>query len=142
MIDMKSNDSEMPQEPHYSIATANGWGAEMLGTEDMNIDSVATYAGTIGELITNITVEGADIVKTRVRNKRGKWLAYHKNFDNNTGFGDGTPITGIEIVGAGYVYAVHVKGGMWLPSVSTSDVEGEVLTLFGSGIDAIWIDCA
>jgi len=132
-----------PEEPHYAVKVDDAWGYEMLGLDPVgNHDT--EYSGVFGTPITNFTVEASGIKKARVRNKRGKWLPYGHNFGMNSkeGLGDETPITGIEIVGSGFIFSVHAKGGAWLPIVNTSDVEGEVLSIVPSQIDAVWIDKA
>ena len=135
----KSN-VEIPQEPHYAAKTDDGWSTEMLGLEALD-DSGADHTGILGVPIINFTIESADITKARVRNKRGKWLPYKTTFgmNNKEALGDNTPITGIEIVGNGIIFSIHVKGGSWLPVVTTSNTAGEVLAVTGSQIDAIWI---
>ncbi len=130
---------EMMNKPHYAAATQDGWGIEMVGIfADDGSDT--DYAGTIGMPITNFTIAAPGIKKARVRNRRGRWLEYSDSFDTVNGLGDGTDITGIEIVGQGYVVGAHVKGGSWLGSVMTSDEEGAVVIGIGTPIDAIWID--
>lgn len=137
--DNKSN--TLPEIPHYAVATSDGWISEMNGTESVDSSDI-DYAGILGIPITNFTIEGAGIKKVRVRNRKNKWLPYKNGFDKTTGIGDNTPITGIEIVGSGFIFSIHAKGGSWLPMVHTSDVEGETLAIAGSQIDAIWIDKA
>ena len=125
--------------PHYISKSQNGWGVDMEGTEAID-GSLIDHAGIIGLPMINFTIEAKDIKKARVRNKRGKWLDYKNFYDINNPLGDDTGITGIEIVGAGYIASVHVKGGSWLRSVVTSDAEGEVILGSNLPIDAIWID--
>lgn len=134
-------DTEMTvgKEPRYAACTQDGWGVEMIGTDAVD-GSDTDHAGIFGLAMTNFTIAASGIKKARVRNKRGKWLEYKTNFDKNKGLGDGTNITGIEIVGAGYIAAVHVKGGSWLPLVRTSDTEGAVIIGENFIIDAIWVD--
>ena len=129
----------LTEDPKYCIATKNfGWDTEMIGTEP--VDGSDKYqAGIMGLPITNFTVAAKGIKKARVRNKRGRWLPYHTDYDNIKGFGDGTEITGIEIVGSGYTVSVHYKGGSWARTVNTSDEDGVVLIGTGSPIDALWI---
>ena len=122
--------------PHYCVETANGWGIAMSGLE-ADDGSDLDHAGIIGMPMKNIKITAKNLTKARVRNKRGKWLGYKTGAD---GLGDGTDITGIELVGKGYVYAVHIKGGQWLATMFTSDVDGEVLATNGAVIDAIWIN--
>lgn len=131
--------TDIPTDPHYTSATKDGWGIEMNGLEAAD-GSNADHAGILGMPMTNFTVEAKDIKKVRVRNKRGKWLPFKTGFDKVNGFGDGTNITGIEIVGEGFIYAIHAKGGQWMQATKTSDIEGEVLGICASSIDAIWID--
>lgn len=133
------NTNEMLDKPHYAAATNNGWGVEMVGifAED---GSDTDYAGVLGTAMTNFTIEANGITKARVRNKRGRWLEYSNIFDTVNGLGDGTDITGIEIVGHGYLVGAHVKGGTWLESVRTSDKEGDTIIGIGTPLDAIWID--
>lgn len=133
--------SELPQEPHYVAENADGWGIEMSGLEALD-GSEIDHTGTIGMPIINFTVEAADIQKARVRNKRGKWLPFKTGFGMNKieGLGDGTPITGIEIIGTGFIFSIHAKGGSWLPTMTTSENEGVVQGIANSSIDAIWID--
>jgi hypothetical protein len=123
-------------EPHYVAASQNGWGIEMIGTEAVD-GSDLDHAGIIGLNMTDFKIECEGIRKARVRNRRGKWLPYKKNF---VSLGDGTDITGIELVGEGFIFSVHCKGGSWLASKNTSNVEGEVLGGLGSPIDAVWIE--
>ena len=140
IIDEKT-ESKLPLEPHYVAKNADGWGVEMSGLEAVD-GSEMDHAGTFGLPIINFTVEAADILKARVRNKRGKWLPFKTGFGMNKAeaLGDDTPITGIEILGNKFIFSVHVKGGDWLPFVMTSEVEGEVQVIASSSIDAIWID--
>ena len=136
----KKVESTLPKEPHYVAKNSSGWSVEMSGLEA--IDRTDTdHTGVFGIPITNFTIEAADIIKARVRNKRGKWLEYKTKFGMNyaEALGDNTPITGIEIVGKGFIFSIHVKGGTWLPTMFTSDTEGEVLATTGSQIDAIWV---
>jgi len=137
----KKNEFELPQEPHYVAKNANGWSVEMSGLDAVD-GSETDHTGTFGLPIINFTIEAADILKARVRNKRGKWLPFKTGFGMNKiqALGDDTPITGIEILGDKFILSIHVKGGGWLPSVITSKVEGEVQVIAGSTIDAIWID--
>lgn len=143
MIDIteKKSDYTLPQEPHYVAKNASGWSTEMLGLEAVD-GSDADHTGILGLPIINFTIEAADILKARVRNKKGKWLPFKTGFGMNDAeaLGDDTPITGIEILGNKFIFSVHAKGGSWLPSVVTSEVEGEVQVIAGSTIDAIWID--
>lgn len=136
-ITEKKDDKKLPTRPHYCAATQDGWGVDMIGTSS---DDGADYAGVMGHPITNFSVEAKGITKSRVRNKLGKWLEYKTGFDKTKGLGDDTPITGIEIVGKGFVVAVHIKGGNWLTPSFTSDSDGEVLIGASTPIDAIWID--
>lgn len=138
-IDEKKTDVKTPIHPHYAIENSDGWGIEMLGVEAVDGSDIE-YAGILGLPITNLVLEAADIKKVRVRNKRGKWLPYKTGFDKEHGFGDNTPITGIEIVGAGFIFSIHAKGGSWLPVTKTSDIEGDILAVAASSTDAIWID--
>lgn len=140
-VDVKKTDIKAPIYPHYAIENSDGWGIEMLGIEAMDGSDIE-YAGVFGLPIINFTIEAADILKARVRNKRGKWLPYKTGFGMNKAeaLGDNTPITGIEIVGAGFIFSIHAKGGSWLPVTKTSDIEGDVLAVAASSIDAIWID--
>lgn len=140
-VDEKKIAVKAPIHPHYAIKNSDGWGAEMLGVEAMD-GSDTEYAGILGLPIINFTIEAADILKARVRNKRGKWLPYKTGFGMNKteALGDDTPITGIELVGAGFIFSIHAKGGSWLPIIKTSDIEGDVLAIAASSIDAIWID--
>lgn len=132
-------DKKLSKVPHYASATRNGWISEMNGIEAMD-DSDNDYAGILGIPITNFTIEADGILKARVRNRKNRWLPYKSGFDKKTGIGDNTPITGIEIVGSGFIFSIHVKGGTWLPTMRTSETEGEVLAVAGSQIDAIWVD--
>jgi len=127
-------------DPHYVSATKDGWGTEMVGSDTIDGADIVNYTGTMGLPITNFTIEGKGIKKARVRNKKGRWLGYSDKFDKTTGLGDGTNITGIEIVGKGFIFAVHLKGGDWMKPVTTSDKEGEVLGGIGTPIDAIWVE--
>ena len=127
------------EDPRYIAATENGWGVEMIGTDAADGSDI-DHAGIIGMAMTNFTVGATGIKKARIRNKRGRWLEYKTGFDKSNPLGDGTIITGIEIVGAGYIAAVHVKGGSWLGSRKTSNKEGEVILGSNLPIDAIWIE--
>lgn len=131
--------NDIPEEAHYVAETQDGWGIAMTNTE-ADDGSDLDHAGVIGLSMTNFKIGSSKIKQARVRNKRGKWLPYKTGFENP--LGDGTDITGIEIVGSGFVFAVHVKGGQWLGSNHTSNNEGEVLVTTGTAIDAIWIDKA
>lgn len=137
----KKIESTLPQEPHYVAKNADGWSVEMSGLDAVD-GSATDHTGTFGLPIINFTIEAADILKARVRNKRGKWLPFKTGFGMNAAeaLGDDTPITGIEILGNKFVLSIHAKGGSWLPAIITSDVEGEVQAVAGSTIDAIWID--
>ncbi len=137
----KKIESKLPQDPHYVAKNADGWGVEMSGLEAVD-GSAMDHTGTFGLPIINFTIEAADILKARVRNKRGKWLPFKTGFGMNKAeaLGDDTPITGIEILGNKFILSIHAKGGSWLPSVITSEVEGEAQAIAGSTIDAIWID--
>lgn len=141
LTDIEQNDvSKKPLIPHYSAKTKElGWGIDMTGTYSVDYHNI-DYAGVFGLSMTNFTVEAEGIKKARVKNKRGYWLWYSDAFDKTKGLGDDTPIVGLEIVGAGYLVGVHIKGGTWLNAVKTSDKEGEVLIGNGAPIDAIWID--
>ena len=130
---------DLPELPHYASASNNNWSSELFGTESVD-GSDTSYAGILGIPITNFTLEGKGIKKFRVRNRKNKWLPYKTNFDKTIGAGDNTPITGIEIVGSGFIFSIHVKGGSWLPAVCTTNKEGEILAIAGSQIDAVWID--
>ncbi len=126
------------EEPKYAVCTTE-WGPDFTGLED-SVGSDASFAGTLGKPITNFTVGAKNIKKFRIRTKKkGKWQAYQTGFNKDIK-SDGSAILGIEIVGKGYCFAVHIKGGTWLPAVFTSDTEGEVLVGSGTPIDAIWID--
>ena len=133
-----ANDDEL-DEPKYAVYSKT-WGPDFTGLSDSN-ESDADFAGILGEPITNITIGAKGIKKFRIRTKKkGKWHSYQNGFNKTTAKSDGTAITGIEIVGKGYCFAVHIKGGTWLPTAFTSDTDGEVLVGSGSPIDAIWID--
>ena len=121
---------------HYVAKTQDGWGVAMNGLEAED-GSDLDHAGVFGLPMLDFKITAKNITKARVRNKRGKWLEYK---DGYKGLGDGSNITGIELVGKGYVFSVHIKGGLWLPAMWTSDVDGEVLATNGSVIDAIWIE--
>lgn len=122
---------------HYVAKTNDGWGIAMTGL-DADDGSDSDHAGVFGMPMINFKIEGNRVKKARIKNQRGKWLKYGSGFD--TELGNDTDITGIEIVGKGLVFAVHIKGGTWLNPVRTSDVDGEVLVGNGAVIDAIWID--
>ena len=140
MIDKVTKvETKIPDEPHYVAATKDGWGTEMIGIDPVDYSNTS-HAGILGLPITNFTIEASGIKKARVRINRGRWLPYKTGFNTTDGLGNDTPITGIEIVGAGYRVAAHVKGGTWLDPVDTSDKEGEVIIGGGMTIDAIWID--
>ncbi len=125
------------KEPHYVAKTQNGWGVGMIGL-DADDGSFVDHAGIIGLPMLGFKIECDGISKARVRNRRGKWLPYDIGFDSD--LGDGTNITGIELVGAGYTFSVHVMGGQWMNAVHTSDIEGAAMFTSGSTIDAIWIN--
>ena len=131
------NNSTITSIPHYIAKSQNGWGIGMTGLE-ADDGSALDHAGIIGLPMTGFKIAAKNIAKARVRNKRGKWLPYGTGFDSD--LGDGTNITGIEIIGSGYVYAIHIMGGQWMTGMITSDIEGEVLATNGATIDAIWID--
>lgn len=133
---MMNNDISIT--PHYVAKNKDAWGIEMRGTEAVD-GSDLDHAGIFGLEMTNFKIEGAGIKKARIKNKRGKWLEYKEGY---TELGDGSTITGFEIVGAGYILAIHLKGGQWMTPVFTSDEEGNVLVGTGAPIDAIWIDTA
>ena len=138
-VETKPVHVEETEEPKYCVF-ADSWGPEFIGT-DASDDSDVSYAGILGIPFTKITLGAKGIKKFRIRTKKkGKWSKYQTGFDKQNALGDGTPITGIEIVGKGFVYGVHIKGGSWLPTVITSDQDGEILTGSGSPIDAIWIE--
>lgn len=124
---------------YYKAKTQNGWGIGMNGLEAED-GSELDHAGIIGMPMTNFMIDGTLVKKARIRTKRGKWLDYVTEFDGKTGIGNDVPITGIEIVGKGLVFAVHALGGQWLNPVFTSDTDGEILVGSGFIIDAIWID--
>lgn len=121
----------------YVAKTDDGWGIVMTGL-DADDGSDLDYAGIFGMSMINLKIEGKLVKKARVKNKRGKWLPYGCGF--NTELGNDTEITGIEIVGKGLIFAVHIKGGMWLNPVRTADEEGSVFIGNGAVIDGIWID--
>ena len=122
---------------HYAAKSGDKWGIGMIGL-DPEDGSDNDHSGILGIPITNFKIEGKLVKKARVKNKRGKWLKYGSGFD--TELGDNTNIIGIEIVGKGLIFAVHIKGGQWLNPVRTSDEEGAVLITTGAFIDGIWID--
>lgn len=140
-VEVKKAINDLPDDPHYAAASQNGWGVEMSGLEAVD-GSPLDHAGIIGLPMTNFTIEAKGIKKARIRNKRGKWLPYKTGFGMNSieALGDNTDITGIEIVGSKFMVSIHTKGGSWLPSAITSDIEGEVLLTTGAAIDAIWVD--
>lgn len=127
--------------PHYRTAIKDGWGREMYGLDPAD-GSDNNFSGIMGLPITNFTVEASGIKKARVKVSKGKWLPYKTGYDIINGIGNGQPITAIELVGSGYFVAVHAKGGSWLNTVTTSDVEGAVIVGGGMPIDAIWIEKA
>lgn len=134
VVEIDEND-----EPKYSVYSGK-WGPDFTGLSDSD-ESDADFAGVLGEPITNITIGAKGIKKFRIRTKKkGRWQPYQTGFNKATAKSDGTAITGIEIVGKGYCFAVHIKGGTWLSTAFTSDKEGEVLIGAGAPIDAIWID--
>lgn len=140
MTEKNTNTSKViPVEPHYAVKTKAGWGTEMTGTDAIDY-SGTDHAGVLGSPIINVTVEAAGIKKVRVKVGRGRWLPYKAGWDKVEGVGNNTPITGLEIVGAGYIVGAHVKGGNWLDPVKTTDKEGEVIIGGGMVLDAIWID--
>ena len=121
----------------YVVKTKDGWGVSMTGLE-ADDGSDADHAGVIGLPMINFKIDGSLVNKARVRTNRGKWLPYGKGLDVE--LGKDSAITGLEIVGKGLIFAVHVKGGGWLSPAITSDVEGEVAVISGAAFDAIWID--
>ena len=127
------------EDPIYSVFNSNGWGPDFDGDYALD-DSGADHAGTIGIPITKIYAYAKNIKKMRIQTRRRRWSEYMTltSVDNPLGT-DGVPITGIEIVGAGYRCAVHVRGGDWLAPVDTTDVEGKALIGNNNPIDAIWI---
>ena len=136
-MDRETNASnEMYNEPYYVAKSQNGWGVGMVGLEAED-GSDLDHAGIIGLVMTNFKIDGKNIKKARIRNRRGKWLPYKSS---NEALGDDTTVTGIEIVGSGYTVSVHIMGGSWLTSMNTSDVDGEILVGNGAPIDAVWID--
>lgn len=116
-------------EPRYSVKLNGHWFPDMIGTED-SAGSSETYAGIFGQPIEDFTL--GDGYKYSVRGKRGKWTDCDK-YDQTVDHSNGGPVTGIKIEGD-VIYAIHVKGGDWLPSV----IGGEAITT-GVAIDAIWI---
>ena len=138
MTENKNTQKVIPNEAHYNTATKYGWNNEMIDCNSVD-GSEKDSSGIIGEVITNFTIEAAGIKKARVRVAKGGWLPYKTGFNTNDGLGNGKPITGIEIVGSGYLVGVHAKGGSWLSPVKTSDVEGEVVVGGGMIIDAVWV---
>lgn len=138
-VDVKQIHNEEIDEPKYCVFT-DIWGPEFVGS-DASDGSDASYAGVLGIPFTKITLGAKGIKKFRIRTKKkGKWSKYQTGFDKENAFGDGTPVTGIEIVGSGFIYCIHIKGGSWLPTVFTSDKENEIIAGSGSPIDAIWIE--
>lgn len=133
--------SGMPsnEDPIYCVFNSYGWGPDFEGDYALD-DSGADHAGISGIPITKIYAYAKNIRKIRIQTYRRRWSEYKTltSVDNPLGTDD-VPITGIEIVGAGYRCAVHVKGGSWLTPVDTSDVEGEKLIGNNNPIDAIWI---
>lgn len=118
-------------EPRYSVKLNNRWMPDMLGLEDSE-GSTETYAGIFGQPIQDFIL--GDGYKYAVRTKRGKWIE-RNTYDQMVDLGaNNSPITGIRIDGNDICYAVHVKGGDWLPSA----VGGEYITT-GVAIDAIWV---
>ena len=122
---------------YYAAKTNDGWGVAMDGL-DAGDGSDLDHAGIFGMSMTNFKIGGKLVKKARIKNKRGKWLPYGSDF--NTELGNDTDITGVEIVGKGLIFAVHIKGGTWLNPARTSDNDGEVLVGNGAVIDVIWID--
>ena len=126
-------------DPRYAVYS-DSWSPEFIGT-DAQDDSDADFAGVLGIPITKFTVGAKGITGFRVRTKKkGKWTTFQHGFDKDNAAGDGTPITGIEIVGSNFMYAVHVVGGQWLPAVMSSSTEGMQYAGIGAPIDAIWIE--
>ena len=138
MIENKNTQKVIPNEARYNTATKYGWNNEMMDCDPID-ESDKDFSGMMGEAITDFTIEAAGIKKARVRVSRGGWLPYKTGFNTKDGLGNGKPITGIEIVGSGYLVGIHAKGGSWLSPVKTSDVEGEVVIGGGMAIDAIWV---
>lgn len=134
----KTNDpSTIKEAVRYVVKTKDGWGVPMTGL-DADDDSDTDHAGIIGMPMINFKIDGSLVSKARVRNNRSKWLPYGRGLDVE--LGKDSAITGIEIVGKGLIFAVHVKGGEWLSPAITSDVEDEVKVISGAAFDAIWID--
>ena len=132
---------DIPEDPHYVAENSNGWGIEMLGIQALDIREYADYAGTFGLPMTNFTIEASGIKKARVFTTKRGWCPYKTGFDKKNGLNeDGSAILKIELVGAGFRVAAHIKGGSWLTPITTSDIEGSVSIGMGSPIDAIWIE--
>lgn len=140
MFDSKNTEVNVVtyNDPHYAAKNEYGWGVEMDDIYPVDMSN-ADHAGIFGTKMINFAAGGGGIIKSRVKDYRGKWLPYKNAFDINDPLGNDTPITGIEIVGEGLIYAVHIYGGMWLFPVNSSSVEGEVFAGNGSIIDGIWI---
>lgn len=136
-MDISETNSIVENVVIYQAKTIDGWGITMIGDSDSD-DSGIDHAGIIGKPMINFKIDGRLVKKARIRNNRGKWLNYNSGMDIE--LGNDKPITGIEIVGSGLIFAIHVKGGEWLPSIITSDIDNEVLATVGTSIDAIWID--
>ena len=122
--------NSVSEQPRYSVKVGGRWWPDMIGTED-SAGSSESYAGIIGQPIEDITI--GDGYKYSVRGKRNKWVDGDK-YDQSANLSKGGPVTGIKIEG-NVIYAVHVKGGSWLPSVHG----GEIISA-GVPIDAIWIE--
>lgn len=119
-------------EPRYSVKLNDQWTPDMIGLEDSE-GSAKSYAGIFGQPIRDFIL--GDGYKYAVRTKRGKWIERNK-YDKTVDLGvNNYPITGIRIDTKGVRYAVHVKGGDWLPVA----ISGEPI-ITGVAIDGIWVE--
>ena len=126
-------------DPRYAVYS-DDWSPDFIGI-DAQDDSDADFAGILGIPITKFTVGAKGISGFRIRTKKkDKWMSFQHGFDKDNAISDNTPITGIEILGSNFMYAVHILGGQWLPAITSSDVEGVRYAGIGAPIDAIWIE--
>ena len=87
----KKEETTIDEAVHYVAKTNDGWGIAMTGL-DADDGSDLDHAGVFGRSMINFKIEGKLVKKTRIKNKRGKWLSYGRGFD--TELGNDTDITG------------------------------------------------
>lgn len=93
------------------------------------------YAGNFGNSIGGVYL---DTYRIRVHDKKkGYWLPWVLNRQDYAG-NLGNPIDGVQIENA--TYRVHLKGGLWLPWVSSvSNTSNGYAGIYGKEIDALQI---